>query len=101
MAASVCGTRCYQVTSLTSDVAVLCGLAWPEFPTRVPCESAQKDCAPRVSRKTVPQEWPTRVSYRSVAQESALYKGVPQDCYKSVLQTVSQKGAPQHCAIRD
>ena len=71
------------------------------------CVSSARNAGEHWRLCSVLQECPTRVSHKSVPQES--YKTVPQECptrvsHKSVLQKcptrVSRKSVPQECPIR-
>ena len=70
-----------------------------EFPTRVSHKSVPQECPTRVPYKSVPQECPTRVSHKSVLQEyptRVSYKSVPQECPARV----SHKSIQQECPTR-
>ena len=70
-----------------------------EFPTRVSHKSVPQECPTRVSYKSVPQECPTRVSRMSAPQECPTR--VSRMSHKSVLQEcptrVSRMSVPQEC----
>ena len=70
-----------------------------EFPTRVSRKSVPQECPTRVSHKSIPQECPTRVSYKSVPQECPTrvsHESVLQECPTRV----SYKSAFQECPTR-
>ena len=70
-----------------------------ECPTRVSYKSVLQECPTRVSRKSVPQECPKRVSHESVPQECPTRvsdKSVPQECPTRL----SHNSVPLECFTR-
>ena len=62
-------------------------------------KSVSQECPLRVSHKSVPQQCPTRVSYKSVPQElptTVSHKSAPQECPTRV----SYRSIPQECPTR-
>ena len=58
-----------------------------EFPTRLSHKSVPQECPTRVSYKSVPQECPTRVPFRSILQECPVrvsHKSVLQECHLDI-----------------
>ena len=69
--------------------------------TRVSYKSVpQESCPIRVSHKSVPQECPTRVSYKSVPQECCPITRVSHKSVQECPTRVSYKSVPQECSTR-